>query len=1109
MTKKKDAAVKAAQNSSISPSLDTLFKNPTSEYRGAPFWAWNGKLDPETCRRQIRQMHDGGLGGFFMHSRTGLDTPYLSKEWFDCINACTDEAKKLKMRAWLYDEDRWPSGAAGGLVTKDDPKYRTRRLFIYVCPNGIIPEDFPEDCGKPVTAAFLKKSGAIALFGAKILSTDSLAGAMGGVSPSTAVSEKKKNGGIWSASSVRRLSLAKDPAVLDGESIIFARIEIADTSSWFNGGAYLDTLNPDATKQFIKVTHDAYAKDLGKDLGGIVPGIFTDEPNHANVVFLEREGKDGSAQIGLVWTDKLPAAFRKLYGYDIMPRLLELVFDIEGVDSHSVRHNFNNCVTELFTKGFMKQIGDWCEKHKCEFTGHVLEEDTLTSQTNKVGSCMRCYEWMQAPGIDMLTENDRPFSIPKQLSSVAHQFGRKWRLSELYGCTGWDFSFAGQKATGDWQLALGVNLRCQHLAWYTMLGQAKRDYPACIFYQSPWWEQYNKVEDYFGRVHTIMTQGEEVRDILLLHPVESVWSQTRIGWLHTEKVTSIQKSFASITNQLLASHLDFDYGDEDIMARHGKIRKDGSLIVGKAAYKAVVVPSMITMRASTLSLLKRFVKAGGKVYFAGSVPDYVDAVPSKAAAVFAKGNCVNSQELYQALSKKFRRVSIADSSTNEEFIPALYLLREDDKASYLFICNIGEEYYSPTDSDKQDYIRFLTRTKGRTVGCDDVTITFNGQAKEVLELNPETGDIIPALAAATKNGCQIRTSLPPIGSRLFVIKKAAKAGSLAKAPLPPFAERKVVYDAPLATSFNARLSEGNVLVLDHPSYKIGDGEWQPELEILRIDRNVRDTLGVQRRKGQMFQPWTIEKKVNPKRVEVSLRYTFDVEDIPSGDLAIALEAPNHFKLAVNGIPLSTSLDIGWWVDTSLRKIRIDPSLLHLGENTIDAVVDFTENFSGLEIIYLLGNFGSKIEGVDRVVVTDPPASLVAGNLCTQGLSFYSGNVGYATAITPEFNKGERVIVSCGSYNGAGVRVLVDGRPAGVVAWEPNEVDITDFVESGRQSEIVIELLGNRRNSHGSLHLNERWPRWHGPDSFEFGPENMGYNLVPLGFEKAPRLIVIK
>lgn len=1109
MANKKVSAKKADQQSSLSPALEALFKNPTSEYRGAPFWAWNGKLDPETCRRQIRQMHDGGLGGFFMHSRTGLDTPYLSKEWFDCINACADEAKKLNMRAWLYDEDRWPSGAAGGLVTKDEPKYRWRRLFLYVCPNGIIPEDFPEDCGKPITAEFLKKAGAIALYGAKIIGRDPIQPHGNALSPSLADSEKHKNGDIWNATDVRRLPLTKTPKAAKGESIIFARIEISPTSSWFNGGAYLDTLNPEATKQFIKVTHDAYAKDLGKDLGGIVPGIFTDEPNHANVIFLEREGQDGSAQIGLVWTDKLPIAFRKMYGYDLMPRLLEMLFDIEGVDSYCLRRDFNNCVTELFTKGFMKQIGDWCDKHNCEFTGHVLEEDTLTSQTNKVGSCMRCYEWMQAPGIDMLTENDRPFSIPKQLSSVAHQFGRKWRLSELYGCTGWDFSFAGQKATGDWQLALGVNLRCQHLAWYTMQGQAKRDFPACIFYQSPWWEQYNKVEDYFGRVHAVMTQGEEVRDILVLHPIESAWAQTRIGWRQSKMILSLQKSFASITNRLLAAHLDFDYGDEDIMERHSKVSKNGLLTVGKAQYKAVVIPSVLTLRSSTLNLLKRFVKAGGTVLFAGDLPFLVDAKPSKAAITFAKDKTVTPKALEQILSKSFRRISVADSKTGKEFIPALYLLREDADASYLFICNVGEEFFSPDDPEKQDYIRFLTLTRERTVGCDDITVSFNGAAKEVLELNPETGDIIPAIASATKNGCQIRTSLPPIGSRLFVIKKKATSAPLAKTALPQFPARKVVYEAPLATSFNARLSEANVIVLDHPSYKIGDGEWQSDLDILRIDRNVRDALDIQRRRGQMFQPWTIEKKANPKRVNVSLRYAFDVEKIPTGDLALALEVPSQFKLTINGSPISTSLDIGWWVDTSLRKLRIDPSLLRLGENLIEAEVDFTENFSGLEIVYLLGNFGSRIDGIDRVVMIEAPKTIQEGNLCTQGLPFYSGNAGYATTITPEFKDGERVIVSCKPYYGAGVRVLVDGKIAGIVAWEPNEVDITDLLEPNKPAEIVVELLGNRRNSHGSLHLNERWPRWHGPDTFEYGPENLGYNLVPFGFTKAPRLIIVK
>ena len=102
-------------------------KSPGVEFRGTPFWAWNSKLEPEVLRRQIRVMKEMGMGGFFMHSRVGLNTPYLGKEWFECINACIDEAEKLGMKAWLYDEDRWPSGAAGGIVTKNHA-YRMRSL---------------------------------------------------------------------------------------------------------------------------------------------------------------------------------------------------------------------------------------------------------------------------------------------------------------------------------------------------------------------------------------------------------------------------------------------------------------------------------------------------------------------------------------------------------------------------------------------------------------------------------------------------------------------------------------------------------------------------------------------------------------------------------------------------------------------------------------------------------------------------------------------------------------------------------------------------------------------------------------------------------------------
>ena len=95
-------------------TLKKTFANPPSVYRAKPFWAWNGRLDEPELRRQIRTMKQMGLGGFFMHSRVGLATPYLSKKWFDLVGACIDEARKQKMEAWLYDEDRWPSGWAGG-----------------------------------------------------------------------------------------------------------------------------------------------------------------------------------------------------------------------------------------------------------------------------------------------------------------------------------------------------------------------------------------------------------------------------------------------------------------------------------------------------------------------------------------------------------------------------------------------------------------------------------------------------------------------------------------------------------------------------------------------------------------------------------------------------------------------------------------------------------------------------------------------------------------------------------------------------------------------------------------------------------------------------------
>ena len=113
-----------------SPALtEELFKNPTAEYRGTPFWALNNYLTKEELCRQIDVFKEMGLGGFHLHVRTGLENEYLGEEYMELMKNSVTKAKEEEMLAWLYDEDRWPPGAAGGLVTKDE-KYRGRCLFF-------------------------------------------------------------------------------------------------------------------------------------------------------------------------------------------------------------------------------------------------------------------------------------------------------------------------------------------------------------------------------------------------------------------------------------------------------------------------------------------------------------------------------------------------------------------------------------------------------------------------------------------------------------------------------------------------------------------------------------------------------------------------------------------------------------------------------------------------------------------------------------------------------------------------------------------------------------------------------------------------------------------
>jgi hypothetical protein len=303
------------------------------------------------------------------------------------------------------------------------------------------------------------------------------------------------------------------------------------------------------------------------------------------------------------------------------------------------------------------------------------------------------------------------------------------------------------------------------------------------------------------------------------------------------------------------------------------------------------------------------------------------------------------------------------------------------------------------------------------------------------------------------------------------------------------------------------LSEDNVFVLDRPAFRIGTGPWHRPTEILRVDNAVRAALGVPPRGGRMVQPWARERKAQARSVEVVLRYVFKAAEVPSGELVMAIERPETFSLRVNGTAVSQETESGWWCDKALRRIPIDPALLRVGANEIALTCRYDENHSGLELVYLLGSFGVAVRGAEAVM-TRAPKRLRVGDWVKQGLAFYAGHVTYEKTIRPRLRKGERLFVRAPEYRGIALRVLVNGRVAGLAPWEPNEVEITPFLNGGAVR-LGIQVLGHRRNSHGPLHHRPKWPRWTGPDEFKSRGRKWadGYQLVPCGLMREPELVV--
>ncbi len=550
------------QENSIN-SLDGLLSqlpDPPVDYRTAPLWDWNEKINEDDIAFQLKKFKEGGLGGVFIHPRPGLVTDYLSEDWNQLFKFTVDKGKELGMKVWIYDENSYPSGFAGGHVQ----------------------DRFPDSY----------QNGS----GLGLLKTASL-------SDTTELGLKVES------------ILQKND---DPEYYVFYRTYGAE-SWWYGGYPYVDLLYPGVTDTFIRATMEGYEKYLGEDFGQTVPGIFTDEPNLPAAKGPGTEIRwtpDLFEQFEKRWGYKMEDNLISLteeYGdwkkvrHNYHELMLELFLDRWAVPWNAYCEENDLIWTGHYWEHGWPNPGEGYDEaafymyHQMpgiDMLGRVLCEDGMCQQFGNIRAV-------------------------RELASAANQSGATRRFSETYGGGGWQVSFKDLKKLVDWECVLGVNFVNQHLSYFSMQGVRKFDYPPSFSYQEPWWDQHKLLGDYTARISMALSAGEQVNSVLVLQPNTTAWMYHADSDQHRE-IYNLSVEFKEFIMQLEADQLEYDLGSEQVLKRFGKVGPEGLIVGERTYKKIIIPPGMENLDSSTLKLLKEQSNLGLDLLVLSDSINYLD-----------------------------------------------------------------------------------------------------------------------------------------------------------------------------------------------------------------------------------------------------------------------------------------------------------------------------------------------------------------------------------------------------------------------------------------------------------------------------------------------------
>jgi hypothetical protein len=988
-----------------------LFADPPSEYRSAPLWDWNERISEEGIDFQMREFKKAGIGGVFVHPRPGLLTEYLSDDWFDLFDYTVQKGKELDMKVWIYDENSYPSGFAGGHVPAEMPDSYQHGAGLKMSIQEML-DVLPNDDLEVV----LKKSG-----GNFINITD------------TIDDEKGKAGTYY----------------------IYEKTYPGE-SPWYGGYSYVDLLYPGVTEKFLELTMTKGYEKNKADFGKTLPGVFTDEPNLEAAM---------SRESVMRWTPDLWDVFQERWGYDLRVHLPSLVEHVG--EWQKVRHNYFELILELFLERWAQPWSAYCDDNNLDWTGHYWEHG-WPEPTHGFDEAA-FYIWHQMPGVDMLGNrldenglggqfgNDRAV---RELRSAANQAGRTRTLSETYGGGGWEMTFEEQKRLVDWQCVLGVNFVNQHLSYYSLNGVRKFDYPPSFSYHEPWWEHYKLLGDYIGRVSLAMSTGEQINDVLVLQPNTSAWMYFSRR-LKNPMIQEIRDGFKNFVYRMEQLHLEYDLGSENVLKTLGRVSGD-KLVVGQRTYRLLVIPAeMENMNSSTLTVLAEYLKNGGQVLA-------FDPELSRVNGEFS--------DLVQKLKSQYSNQWTNCKTLND---PAALTMLKSAEFNMVDHTQNGMLYHQRRVLDDGQLFFVVNSSKTEPAAA---AVTVPGEY--VLQLDLISGKEFIYPGVMDDGQVKIDINLEPAGSALFLITHQQPLNS----PERKFPKKVKVLKS--TGSVSVQRESDNIMMINYLDLKTKKSNYK---DIYFMD----GLIGLFKENGIEFgNPW--QHKIQYKKTYLDLdslftddsafqaRYHFYINDNLTTEtmqtIRAVVERPDLWQVRINGHEVSPLGDT-YWIDKDFSVFSVG-EFLNSGRNTITLNAPRMHILAEVMPVYLLGDFLVQ-PGTQGFEIADGQINEM-GSWAELGLPFYSHNVSYSQKFSIHKSNEAMYKVQLNDWNGTVADVWVNGQSAGLIAWQPNELDVTSLLVDG-ENEISVKVTGSLKNTFGFFYQdNNNWI--FGPHTWNSAPE---------------------